>query len=54
MAYDVKFVNSWVIMSFSQKALVKRLMKIAFSKRAFWVQTALPNSNLAVLTRQNS
>jgi len=27
-----------VIMSFSQKALPKRLVKIAFSERAFWVQ----------------
>jgi len=59
MAYDIKFSNSWVIMSFSQKVLPRRLMKIAFSKRTFWVQTTLPNScqpntNLVVLTGQNS
>jgi len=55
MAYDVNFSNSWAIMSFSQKAFPKRLVKIAFSKRAFLVQTDLPNNyqpntNLAVLT----
>jgi len=32
-------------MSFSQTAIPKRLMKIAFWERAFWFQTALPNSS---------
>ena len=59
MAYEVIFSNFWVIMSFLQKALPKRLVKIVVSKRAFWVQTDLsnscqPNTNLAVLISQNS
>jgi len=59
MAYDIKFSNSWVIMSFSPKALYKRLKKIVFSKRDFWIQTALrnscqPNTNSAILASQNS
>jgi len=58
MAYDVIFSNSWVIMPFSQKALLKRLMKIAFWKRAFWIQTAFlnncqSNSNLAAFHQSN-
>jgi len=59
MACDVIFSNSWVIMLFSQKAILKKLVKTAFSKRAFWVQTTLlnscqPNTNLVILTGQNS
>jgi len=44
MVYDVIFLNSWVIMLFLQKFLPKKLIKITFWKRVFWVQTALLNS----------
>ena len=35
MVFGVIISNSWTIISISQKALPKRLMRIVFSKRAF-------------------
>ena len=54
IVYVVKFSNSWVIMSFLKKVLPKRLMKIAFQKELLGPNSYQQNTNLTVLTNQNS
>jgi len=47
MACNVISLKSWANVSFSQKALLKRLMKITFLKRVVWSQTVVSNSCLS-------
>jgi len=46
MTCDVIFPNFWTIMSFSQKVIFKRLMRITFSKRIFWNQITIEDNYL--------